>query len=122
MRKFVMILPAAMFVLGTMAMTDSVQAQGLGAAKVSQQLKNATPYIEKAACNGTTGGCGCGPGWVTSCPGGCCTCVPCGGGGGYSARGGGGYGAYGGWGHHHGWHGGGDGWHGGGHGGGHRHR
>ena len=40
-------------------------------------LKNATPIVTLAACNGRTGGCGCGPGWITSCPGGCCRCVPC---------------------------------------------
>ena len=45
MRKFTMLLTAAMLVLGTIAMTASVQAQGLGAAKVCQQLKNATSYV-----------------------------------------------------------------------------
>jgi hypothetical protein len=77
MRKFTMLLTAAMLVLGTIAMTASVQAQGVGVAKVCQQLKNATPYVKRAACDGTTGGCGCGPGWISECAPRCCRCVPC---------------------------------------------
>jgi Bacterial capsule synthesis protein PGA_cap len=31
----------------------------------------------QAACNGRTGRCGCGAGWVSACGNRCCRCVPC---------------------------------------------
>jgi hypothetical protein len=31
------------------------------------QAQNVTPIVKLAACNGTTGGYGCGPGWVRRC-------------------------------------------------------
>jgi hypothetical protein len=76
MRKLTMTLTAAAFVLGAMAVQASAQNQQHGASSL-HAMKNATPIVTLAACNGRTGGCGCGPGWVTSCPGGCCRCVPC---------------------------------------------
>ena len=76
MRKFTMTLTAAVFVLGAMAVQASAQNQQRGAASL-HALKNATLIVTLAACNGRTGGCDCGPGWITSCPGGCCRCVPC---------------------------------------------
>ncbi len=76
MRKLTMILTATAFVLGTMAIQASAQTQRQGAASL-HALRNATPIVKFAACNGTTGACGCGPGWITSCPGACCRCVPC---------------------------------------------
>jgi len=72
-----MSLTAAMLVLGTIAMTTGAEAQAVRASGVCQAVKNFTPYIKEAACNGKTGYCGCGPGWVTSCAPHCCRCVPC---------------------------------------------
>jgi hypothetical protein len=79
MRKLTMILAAAMLVLGTTAMTTVAHAQPMGASSVCQAVKNFTPFIKEAACNGRTGHCGCGAGWISSCPGSghCCKCVPC---------------------------------------------
>jgi hypothetical protein len=77
MRKFTVTLTAAALVLGTMGLTASAQEQLRGAASI-HALKNATPIVRLAACNGATGVCGCGPGWVSACaPRGCCRCVPC---------------------------------------------
>jgi hypothetical protein len=64
MRKLTVTLTAAALALGTMAMTAGAQTQSQSAAGFHAQLKNATPVITKAACNGMTGGHGCGPGWV----------------------------------------------------------
>jgi len=79
MRKLTMTLTAAMLALGTMAMTANAQTQSLGAASFHAQLRNATPIIKQAACNGTTGSAGCGPGFVRACGpnGGNCRCVRC---------------------------------------------
>jgi hypothetical protein len=93
MRKFIMVFTAVTLALGTMAMTASAQTQAQGAASFpenatpfvkqaawtsfTEQLKNPTAFVKRAACNGTTGSCGCGPGWVTACPNRCCHCVPC---------------------------------------------
>ncbi len=45
---------------------------------------NSTPANKKAmslvipvACNGRTGYCGCGPGYISACAPRCCRCVPC---------------------------------------------
>jgi hypothetical protein len=64
MRKLGMILTAAALALGTMALTANAQTAHPGAAVLNGQLHNFTPIIEKAACNGTTGAYGCGPGYV----------------------------------------------------------
>jgi len=64
MKKLTVTLTAAVLVLGTTAITANAQTQALGAASFHAQLKNATLIIKKAACNGTTGVYGCGPGWV----------------------------------------------------------
>jgi len=64
MRKLTIILAAAAFVLGSMAITANAQTQAPGAASIHAQIQNATPVIRKAACNGRTGVYGCGPGWV----------------------------------------------------------
>jgi len=78
MRRLTMTLAAASLVLGSMALTANAQTQGLGAAGVHAQLQNATPIVRQAACNGTTGAYGCGPGWVRACDGyGHCRCVHC---------------------------------------------
>jgi hypothetical protein len=77
MRKLTMISAAAVLVLGTIAMTTGAEAQGIRGSSVCQAVKNFTPYIKEAACNGKTGYCGCGAGWITSCPPHCCRCVPC---------------------------------------------
>jgi hypothetical protein len=63
MIKSAITLSAAALVLGTMALSANAQTQAPGAAGLHAQLKNATPIIQKAACNGYTGVYGCGPGW-----------------------------------------------------------
>jgi hypothetical protein len=77
MRKLRKTAAATMLVLGTMAMMASAQAQWQGAAKLHAPLQNATPIITQVACNGHTGACGCGRGWVSACRDRCCRCVPC---------------------------------------------
>jgi hypothetical protein len=76
MRKLSITLATTALVFGALAMPASAQTENRGAASI-HALKNATPVIKKAACNGTTGGCGCGPGWISACAPGCCRCVPC---------------------------------------------
>jgi uncharacterized low-complexity protein len=63
MRKLTVTLSAAALALATMAMTAGAQTQSQGAASF-QSLKNATPVIQRVACDGKTGGHGCGAGWV----------------------------------------------------------
>jgi hypothetical protein len=60
-RKLTMTLTAAAVLLGTMALQANAQNQQRGAATI-HALKNATPIVTPAACNGGTGYCGCGPG------------------------------------------------------------
>lgn len=76
MRKLTLTLAAATLMLGAMALQASAQSQQRGAACI-RALKNATPIVKLAACNGTTGYCGCGPGWISACAPQCCRCVPC---------------------------------------------
>ena len=64
MRKLTITLTATVLAFGAMALTASAQTQAPGAASLNSQLKNATPWVHKAACNGATGGHGCGAGWV----------------------------------------------------------
>lgn len=72
MRKIALTLTAAALALGTLAIAANAQTQSQGAAGFHAQIKNATPIIA-AACNGRTGGHGCGPGWVWNGA----RCVPC---------------------------------------------
>jgi hypothetical protein len=67
MRKFTLTLTAAALALGTMALTAGAQTQQPGAANLHAQIHNFTPIVKQAACNGTTGVYGCGPGWVRRC-------------------------------------------------------
>jgi len=77
MKKLTMTLTAAALVLAAMASANA-QTQSPGAAGLHAQLNNATPIVKLAACNGTTGVYGCGPGWYRRCgPYGRCACVPC---------------------------------------------
>jgi len=78
MRRLTMTLAAVAIALGSVALTANAQTQAPGAASLHAQLHNATPII-KAACNGMTGGHGCGPGWVWACGpyGHNCRCVRC---------------------------------------------
>jgi hypothetical protein len=76
MRKVAMTLSAAVFVLGALALPASAQNEQRGAASI-HALRNATPIVRQAACNGGTGYCGCGPGWISACAPRCCRCVPC---------------------------------------------
>ena len=73
MRKLTVTLAAAALVLGTMVVQANAQNQNRGAAV----FKNATPIVTLAACNGRTGHCGCGAGWVSACGNQCCGCRRC---------------------------------------------
>jgi hypothetical protein len=75
MQKLKLTLTAVILVLGTM--TASAQSSLTGAASLQAQVKNATPIVHQAACNGFTGGCGCAPGWISACRDRCCKCIPC---------------------------------------------
>ncbi len=77
MRKLTMVLTAAALVLGAMTLQASAQNQHYTGAACTPALTNASPIIKKAACDGSTGYCGCGPGWVSACAPRCCRCVPC---------------------------------------------
>jgi hypothetical protein len=75
-RKFTVTLTVAALVLATMGLTPVLKSSC--AEPSIHALKNATPIVRLAGCNGATGVCGCGPGWVSACaPRGCCRCVPC---------------------------------------------
>jgi hypothetical protein len=76
MRKVAMTLSAAVLVLGALALPASAQNEQRGAASI-HALRNATPIVRQAACNGGTGYCGCGPGCISACAPRCCRCVPC---------------------------------------------
>ena len=76
MKKFALTLSAAVLVLGTFALPAGAQTQQRAAASI-YTLRNATPIVKRAACNGATGYCGCGPGWISACAPRCCRCVPC---------------------------------------------
>jgi hypothetical protein len=76
MRKLTLTLTAAALVLGAVATAADAQTQQYGAACI-HTLKNASPIVKLAACNGGTGYCGCGPGWISACAPRCCRCVPC---------------------------------------------
>jgi hypothetical protein len=47
-----------------MVLAASAQTQHVGAAGINGQAQNFTPFVQKTACNGHTGGHGCGAGWV----------------------------------------------------------
>jgi hypothetical protein len=72
MQKLTMTLLGAVLVLAT-AYSASAQTMSPGSAGFHAQLKNATPVIQQAACNGRTGGHGCGAGFVWNGR----RCVPC---------------------------------------------
>ena len=75
MQNLTKALTVSAVLLGAIAVQASAQTQTQGAANLRAQIRNATPIIEKAACNGTTGSYGCGPGltWSSSVR----ACVPC---------------------------------------------
>jgi uncharacterized low-complexity protein len=75
MREFTKALTVSALLLGAMAVQASAQTQAPGAANIHAQMRNATPIVKQAACNGTTGRYGCGPGWVYSSS--VRACVPC---------------------------------------------
>jgi hypothetical protein len=77
MRNFTMTLMTAALVLGVMVSQASAQNVNRGALCPADALKNATPIVTRAACNGFTGGCGCAPGWISACRDRCCRCVRC---------------------------------------------
>jgi hypothetical protein len=71
-RKVTLTLSAVALVL--MAAQASAQNQQRGAACI---LELTTSIITPVACNGRTGACGCGPGWISACAPRCCQCVRC---------------------------------------------
>jgi hypothetical protein len=73
MRNLMMTLTAALLMLAGMAL----QADAQNGAGSMQALKNQSPIVKLAACNGYTGRCGCAPGWISACRYRCCRCVPC---------------------------------------------
>jgi Spy/CpxP family protein refolding chaperone len=64
MRKVTLTLTAAALALGVTALVANAQTQHVGAAGLNGQAHNFTPFVQKTACDGRTGGHGCGPGWV----------------------------------------------------------
>lgn len=65
MNKIALTLVAAAFAFGAMSIAADAQSQFKGAKSLGKQIKDAIP-IDTVACNGTTGGMGCGPGWIWS--------------------------------------------------------
>jgi hypothetical protein len=81
MRKLGLALSVATLALGMTALTATAQTQQPGAANLNAQVRNFTPMVKQAACNGLPGPY-CGPGWVRRCwrgpyGGVHCRCVPC---------------------------------------------
>jgi hypothetical protein len=74
MRKITLTLGAALFVLGSMALSVNAQTQAPGAASLNAQAHNAT-ITHKAACFGF--GRWCGPGFHRVCGPYRCWCAPC---------------------------------------------
>jgi hypothetical protein len=76
MRKFIIAFASSALVLGVVVggLTLRAGAQDL---PDLHALKNQSPIVKLAACNGYTGGCGCAPGWISSCRRRCCRCIPC---------------------------------------------
>ena len=75
MQRLMTTLAAVALILGTMAIGANAQNHQFGAG--FHALKNATPIYTPAGCRGFTGGCGCGPGFISACRDRCCRCVPC---------------------------------------------
>ncbi len=65
MKNITLTLVAAAFAFTAMAVAADAQSQSYGAKQLKAQIKDAIP-IDTIACNGTTGGYGCGPGWIWS--------------------------------------------------------
>jgi hypothetical protein len=76
MRKLMLTSTVAALVLAGMTLQVSAQNQSHRAACI-RALNHSTSLVKKAACDGSTGYCGCGPGWVSACAPRCCHCVPC---------------------------------------------
>ena len=75
MRKLTMTLAAAVFVLGSLAVSASAQSHEAGASRLLAQAQNAT-LIHKAACGGVWGR-HCPPGRHWVCGPYRCWCAPC---------------------------------------------
>lgn len=73
MRRLTLIMAAAALMAGPIAMPASAQRGALPRGA----LTNITPMATLASCTGTTGYCGCGPGFISSCAPGCCNCIRC---------------------------------------------
>ena len=76
MHKTTTIIATALLVLGAMTLGAKAQSANLGT-WLSKAIPNYSTPFKNAACNGRTGYCGCGPGWVSACAPRCCHCVPC---------------------------------------------
>lgn len=73
MRRLTLIVAAAALMAGLIVMPASAQRGALP----RHALTNITPMATLASCTGTTGYCGCGPGFISSCAPGCCDCIRC---------------------------------------------
>jgi hypothetical protein len=76
MRKTTKLIAATMLALAALTLTADAQSQSIGGA-CTRALANVSMPVKNAACNGSTGYCGCGPGWISACAPRCCRCVPC---------------------------------------------
>ena len=77
MRRMTRILGLAAFVVGGFVVQADAATYPFKNACPRGEL-NYTPLVHKAACNGASGYCGCGPGFISACAPRCCRCVPCG--------------------------------------------
>jgi len=68
MKRLTLVIAAVALVVG---------AAPLQAGEQCRAAKKATLTVNRAACDGSTGYCGCGPGWISACAPRCCRCVPC---------------------------------------------
>jgi len=76
MQRTTKIIATALLFLGALSLEASAQTMSIGSWR-AQALPNYSTPFKNAACNGRTGYCGCGPGWISSCAPRCCHCVPC---------------------------------------------
>jgi hypothetical protein len=76
MRRTTKIIATALLFLGALSFEANAQTMSLGSWR-AQAIPNYSTPFKNAACNGWTGACGCGPGWISACRHRCCRCVPC---------------------------------------------
>lgn len=76
MRRTSKIFAVSMLALAALTLPAEAQSQSVAGA-CSRAVKALNMSVKEAACNGGTGYCGCGPGWVSACAPRCCECVRC---------------------------------------------